>query len=41
MYVNDYTLEYGEVGRRAIREFLGAASAAGFIPAPVELEFVG
>jgi 1,4-dihydroxy-6-naphthoate synthase len=41
MYVNDFTLDYGEVGRRAIREFLGRAHDAGLIPAPVELEFVG
>jgi 1,4-dihydroxy-6-naphthoate synthase len=40
MYVNDYTLDYGDTGRRAIREFLGQAHAAGLIPAPVELEFV-
>ena len=40
MYVNDYTLDYGDTGRRAIQEFLGAASEAGLIPAPVELEFV-
>ncbi|MEY2597856.1 MAG: 1,4-dihydroxy-6-naphtoate synthase [Verrucomicrobiota bacterium] len=40
MYVNDYTLDYGDTGRRAIREFLGRAHRAGLIPAPVELEFV-
>ena len=40
MYVNDYTLDYGDSGRAAIREFLGRAHAAGLIPAPVELEFV-
>lgn len=40
MYVNDYTLDYGPTGRRAIHTFLGAASEAGIIPAPVELEFV-
>lgn len=40
MYVNDYTLDYGDEGRRAIREFLGRAHRAGLIPAPVELEFV-
>ena len=40
MYVNDYTRDYGDTGRRAIHEFLGAASKHGFIPAPVELEFV-
>ncbi len=40
MYVNDFTLDYGDTGRRAIREFLGRAHARGFIDAPVELEFV-
>jgi len=41
MYVNDYTLDYGETGRRAIHEFLTRAHEAGMIPAPVKLEFVG
>jgi 1,4-dihydroxy-6-naphthoate synthase len=40
MYVNELTLDYGERGRAAIREFLGRAHRAGLIPAPVELEFV-
>lgn len=40
MYVNDFTLDYGDIGRRAIREFLGQAHEAGLIPAPVDLEFV-
>ena len=40
MYVN-YTRDYGDAGRRAIREFLGRASAAGLIPASRALEFVG
>ena len=40
MYVNDYTLDYGDLGRRAIHEFLTKAHDAGVIPAPVELEFV-
>jgi 1,4-dihydroxy-6-naphthoate synthase len=40
MYVNEFTLDYGDTGRAAIREFLGRAHAAGLIPAPVELEFV-
>ena len=40
MYVNDYTLDYGDNGRAAIREFLGRAHQAGLIPAPVALEFV-
>ncbi len=40
MYVNDYTLDYGDTGRQAIREFLGRAHRAGLIPSLVELEFV-
>ena len=40
MYVNDYTLDYGDSGRKAIELFLKRASDAGLIPAPVELEFV-
>ena len=40
MYVNDYTLDYGDTGRAAIREFLGRAHAAGLIPEIVNLEFV-
>lgn len=40
MYVNDYTLDYGETGRKAIREFLGAAEKRGFLAQNVEPEFV-
>ena len=40
MYVNDYTVDYGETGRRAIREFLSRGAAAGFIPAIGDLEFI-
>jgi 1,4-dihydroxy-6-naphthoate synthase len=40
MYVNDYTLDYGESGREAIRLFLKRGHELGFLPAPVELEFV-
>ena len=40
MYVNQMTLDYGDIGRAAIREFLAQAHAANLIPAPVELEFV-
>ena len=32
MYVNDYTLDYGDSGRRAIRLFLAEAHQAGLIP---------
>ena len=40
MYVNDYTLDYGDAGRRSIELFLKRAADAGLIPSPVELEFV-
>ena len=40
MYVNELTLDYGERGRRGVREFLDRAHHAGLIPAPVELAFV-
>ena len=40
MYVNDYTLDYGDSGRKAIELFLSRAAEKGLIPAPVELEFV-
>jgi 5,8-dihydroxy-2-naphthoate synthase len=40
MYVNDYTRDYGEIGRKAIRRFLGEAQNAGYIENPVEPEFV-
>jgi 1,4-dihydroxy-6-naphthoate synthase len=40
MYVNDLTLDYGERGKKGVREFLDRAHHAGLIPAPVALEFV-
>jgi 1,4-dihydroxy-6-naphthoate synthase len=40
MYVNHWTLDYGEKGREAIRRFLGRAYEAGFLPHRQELEFV-
>src|SRR5207302_2583285 len=40
MYVYDFTLDYGDIGRRAIHKFLAAGHEAGVIPAPVALEFV-
>jgi 1,4-dihydroxy-6-naphthoate synthase len=39
MYVNDYTRDYGERGREAIRRFLGDARAAGYIRPDVAVEF--
>jgi 1,4-dihydroxy-6-naphthoate synthase len=40
MYVNDWTLDYGDRGRAAIRELLSRGHAAGLIPEVKELEFV-
>jgi 1,4-dihydroxy-6-naphthoate synthase len=39
MYVNDYTIDYGERGRKAVQLLLERAHEAGIIPRPVELEF--
>jgi len=40
MYVNDFTRDYGEIGRAAIREFLRSGGERGFVPPAGELEFV-
>lgn len=40
MYVNHWTLDYGEKGRESIRRFLGRAFEQGIIPHRQELEFV-
>ncbi len=40
MYVNHWTLDYGEKGRESIRRFLGQAHERGLIPHRQELEFV-
>jgi 1,4-dihydroxy-6-naphthoate synthase len=40
MYVNEFTRDYGEVGRAAIRKFLTEAHDKGYIDAPIEVEFV-
>jgi len=40
MYVNNYTLDYGDSGRAAIREFLGRAADQGLVPRLDKLEFV-
>ena len=41
MYVNQRTLDYGDDGRRAVQLFLDRAAAAGLLPAPTPVEFVG
>lgn len=40
MYVNKWTLDYGEEGRRAVRELLGRGAAAGLVPASFKVEFL-
>ncbi len=40
MYVNDWTLDYGERGRAAIRLFLDEGVKSGVITRPVTVEFV-
>ena len=40
MYVNDFTRDYGEAGRAAIRKFLGDGYHAGYIDKEPEIEFV-
>lgn len=40
MYVNHWTLDYGEQGRESIRRFLGRAQAQALIPKAPALEFV-
>jgi 5,8-dihydroxy-2-naphthoate synthase len=40
MYVNDYTIDYGDRGREAVRLLLERGHEAGIIPQPVELHFV-
>ena len=40
MYVNDWTLDYGERGRQAVRLFLQRGVEAGFVKKAVTVEFV-
>ena len=41
MYVNEWTVDYGETGREAVRALLSRGHEAGVIPHKVEVEFVG
>ena len=41
MYVNEWTVDYGETGREAVRTLLSRGHEAGVIPHKVEVEFVG
>ncbi len=40
MYVNDWTLDYGDIGRRAVQTLLDRGAAAGLTP-PIDVEFAG
>ena len=40
MYVNHWTLDYGEEGRRAVKELLARGVAAGLVPAATQVEFL-
>ena len=40
MYVNDWTLDYGDRGREAVRRFLGEAKDAGLVPDRGAIDFV-
>lgn len=40
MYVNEFTVDYGDRGRRGVAELLGRAHRAGVLPQPVEVTFV-
>jgi 1,4-dihydroxy-6-naphthoate synthase len=40
MYVNKWTLGYGESGKKAVRELIERGTAAGLLPGPPEIEFL-
>jgi 1,4-dihydroxy-6-naphthoate synthase len=40
MYVNDFTRDYGDIGREAIRRFLNRAAEAGYIAKTPAVEFL-
>ena len=41
MYVNEWTIDYGDTGRRAVRELLRRGSEAGLVPEVGDIDFVG
>ena len=41
MYVNQWTIDYGDVGRRAVRELLKRGHKAGLVPEVKKIDFVG
>jgi 1,4-dihydroxy-6-naphthoate synthase len=40
MYVNKWTLGYGEKGKKAVRAFIERGTAAGLLPGPPHIEFL-
>jgi 1,4-dihydroxy-6-naphthoate synthase len=40
MYVNNWTLGYGEKGRQAVKELITRGTKAGLLPGPPEVEFL-
>lgn len=40
MYVNEWTLNYGDTGRAAVRELLKRGHAAGLVPDPGNIDFI-
>jgi 1,4-dihydroxy-6-naphthoate synthase len=40
MYVNKWTLGYGEKGRKAVREFIERGTSAGLLPTPPTVEYL-
>jgi len=40
MYVNKWTLGYGEQGKKAVRELIERGTAAGLLPGPASVEFL-
>ena len=41
MYVNDWTVDYGDRGREAVRTLLHRAERAGLVPGTIDVQFVG
>ncbi len=41
MYVNDWTIDYGEIGARAVRELLRRGAEIDMMPEVAEVDFVG
>jgi 1,4-dihydroxy-6-naphthoate synthase len=40
MYVNEFTRDYGDIGRKAISKFLGDGHDKGYLDTPIKVEFV-